>query len=52
MAIDTPDTDPVETREWLESVDAVVETDGRDGHHWRESRRGGGKIGKNAPPSI
>ncbi len=25
-----PDKDPVETREWLESVDAVVEYDGRD----------------------
>ena len=25
-----PDADPVETREWLDSVDAVVEYDGRD----------------------
>ena len=25
-----PDTDPVETKEWLESVDAVVTHDGRD----------------------
>ena len=30
MAADVPDTDPVETREWLESVDAVVESDGRE----------------------
>jgi pyruvate dehydrogenase E1 component len=31
MAIDTPpDSDPIETREWLESVDAVLEYDGRD----------------------
>src|SRR6478752_2727142 len=30
MAAETPDTDPVETQEWLESVDAVVEYDGRD----------------------
>jgi pyruvate dehydrogenase E1 component len=30
MAIDLPDSNPVETREWLESVDAVVEYDGRD----------------------
>jgi len=30
MAIDIPDPDPVETQEWLESVDAVVESDGRD----------------------
>jgi hypothetical protein len=30
MAGETPDTDPVETREWLESVDAVVEFDGRE----------------------
>ena len=30
MAIDLPDNDPVETREWLESVDAVVEADGRE----------------------
>jgi pyruvate dehydrogenase E1 component len=26
----TPDSDPVETREWLDSVDAVVESDGRE----------------------
>jgi pyruvate dehydrogenase E1 component len=26
---ETNDTDPIETREWLESVDAVVEADGR-----------------------
>jgi pyruvate dehydrogenase E1 component len=26
---DTPDADPVETREWLDSVDAVLEHDGR-----------------------
>ena len=25
-----PDTDPIETKEWLESVDAVVESDGRE----------------------
>ena len=25
-----PDPDPVETREWLDSVDAVVETEGRE----------------------
>ena len=25
-----PDSDPVETREWLDSVDAVVESDGRE----------------------
>ena len=30
MAIDIPDTNPIETREWLDSVDAVVEYDGRD----------------------
>src|SRR6478609_7942514 len=30
MAGETPDTDPVETREWLDSVDAVVESDGRE----------------------
>ncbi len=30
MAVDLPDNDPVETREWLESVDAVVESDGRE----------------------
>jgi pyruvate dehydrogenase E1 component len=30
MAVDVPDNDPVETREWLESVDAVVESDGRE----------------------
>ena len=30
MAGETSDTDPVETREWLESVDAVVESDGRE----------------------
>ena len=30
MAIDIPDSNPVETREWLDSVDAVVEYDGRD----------------------
>ena len=27
---DLPDSDPVETREWLDSVDAVVESDGRE----------------------
>ena len=26
----TPDSDPIETQEWLDSVDAVVESDGRD----------------------
>jgi pyruvate dehydrogenase E1 component len=30
MAGETSDSDPVETREWLESVDAVVESDGRE----------------------
>ncbi len=30
MAGETSDIDPVETREWLESVDAVVESDGRE----------------------
>src|SRR6476620_8936247 len=30
MAIDIPDSNPIETREWLDSVDAVVEYDGRD----------------------
>jgi pyruvate dehydrogenase E1 component len=30
MSTNAPDTEPVETREWLESVDAVVESDGRD----------------------
>ncbi len=30
METELPDTDPVETREWLESVDAVVESDGRE----------------------
>ena len=30
MAADLPDSDPVETREWLDSVDAVVESDGRE----------------------
>mgnify|MGYP003519654862 CR=1 FL=1 len=30
MAADVPDSDPVETREWLDSVDAVVESDGRE----------------------
>ena len=30
MAIEIPDSNPVETQEWLESVDAVVEYDGRD----------------------
>ncbi|HET6683160.1 MAG TPA: pyruvate dehydrogenase (acetyl-transferring), homodimeric type [Gaiella sp.] len=29
MLQETNDTDPVETREWLDSVDAVVEADGR-----------------------
>ena len=29
MFSDTPDSDPVETEEWLDSVDAVVDTDGR-----------------------
>ena len=29
MAIEIPDSNPVETQEWLESVDAVVEYDGR-----------------------
>jgi pyruvate dehydrogenase E1 component len=29
MLQETNDTDPVETREWLESVDAVVAADGR-----------------------
>jgi pyruvate dehydrogenase E1 component len=26
----TPDSDPIETQEWLDSVDAVVESDGRE----------------------
>ena len=30
MSIDVPDAQPVETKEWLESVDAVVGADGRD----------------------
>ena len=30
MAADLPDSDPVETQEWLDSVDAVVESDGRE----------------------
>ena len=30
MYSDTPDSEPIETREWLDSVDAVVEHDGRD----------------------
>jgi pyruvate dehydrogenase E1 component len=30
VTTDGADPDPVETREWLESVDAVVEVDGRD----------------------
>jgi len=30
MAADVPDPDPVETQEWLDSVDAVVESDGRE----------------------
>ena len=30
MPADVSDPDPVETREWLESVDAVVESDGRE----------------------
>ena len=30
MSIDAPDAQPVETKEWLESVDAVVGADGRD----------------------
>ena len=30
MSIDVPDTEPVETQEWLDSVDAVVDADGRD----------------------
>ncbi len=30
MAADLTDSDPVETREWLDSVDAVVDSDGRD----------------------
>ena len=29
MLQETNDTDPVETREWLDSVDAVVASDGR-----------------------
>ena len=29
MSIDLPDTDPVETQEWLDSVDAVIDADGR-----------------------
>ena len=29
MSINVPDTDPVETREWLDSVGAVVDADGR-----------------------
>ena len=29
MLRETNDTDPVETREWLDSVDAVVAADGR-----------------------
>src|SRR3954464_1556729 len=30
MPTDFPDSDPIETREWLDSVDAVVESDGRE----------------------
>ena len=30
MAADLPDSDTVETQEWLDSVEAVVETDGRE----------------------
>jgi pyruvate dehydrogenase E1 component len=30
MAADIPDSNPVETQEWLDSVDAVVESDGRE----------------------
>ena len=30
MFTNTPDNDPVETQEWLDSVDAVVESDGRE----------------------
>ncbi|MCZ7588286.1 MAG: pyruvate dehydrogenase (acetyl-transferring), homodimeric type [Gaiella sp.] len=30
MSTNAPDIEPVETREWLDSVDAVVEVDGRD----------------------
>ena len=30
MAPEPPDSDPVETREWLDSVEVVVETDGRE----------------------
>jgi len=30
MSTNAPDIEPVETREWLDSVDAVVELDGRD----------------------
>ena len=30
MLSKSPDSDPVETREWLDSVDAVVEADGRE----------------------
>jgi len=29
MSTHAPDTDPVETQEWLDSVDAVVDVDGR-----------------------
>ena len=30
MTPEPPDSDPVETREWLDSVEVVVETDGRE----------------------
>jgi pyruvate dehydrogenase E1 component len=30
MSTQAPDVDPLETQEWLDSVDAVVEVDGRD----------------------
>ena len=29
MSTNAPDIEPVETREWLDSVDAVVDSDGR-----------------------
>jgi hypothetical protein len=35
MSTHAPDTDPVETQEWLDSVDAVVDVDGR--LRWRTS---------------
>ncbi len=28
--VNPPDADPVETREWLEAFDALVESEGRD----------------------